>query len=89
MVLLSFFEISSGFWSTKKLICLGLQVSPRTLWSILPFSIIQTTENHVEWVESMRNADNEIYHTHASGMVKIKNGSAKFFMPFYLKELNE
>ena len=32
MVLLSFFEISSGLWSTKKLIRLGLHVSPRTLW---------------------------------------------------------
>ena len=32
MVLLPFFEISSGFWSTKKLIRLGLHVSPRTLW---------------------------------------------------------
>ena len=31
MVLLSFFEISSSFWSTKKLIRLGLHVSPRTL----------------------------------------------------------
>ena len=32
MVLPSFFEISSGFWSTKKLIRLGLHVSPRTHW---------------------------------------------------------
>ena len=32
MVLLSFFEISSGFWSKKKLIRLGLHVSPRTSW---------------------------------------------------------
>ena len=32
MVILSFFDISFGFWSTKKLIRLGLHVSPRTLW---------------------------------------------------------
>ena len=31
MELLSFFESSSGFWYTKKLLCLGLHVSPRTL----------------------------------------------------------
>ena len=39
MVLPSFFEISFGFWSTKKLIRLGLHVSPRTLCFDTPTSI--------------------------------------------------
>ena len=35
MILPSFFEISAGFWSTKKLIRLGLHASPRTLCSMV------------------------------------------------------
>ena len=43
MVLLPFSEISSGFLSKRKLIRLGLHVSPRTLWADLMSSFENST----------------------------------------------